>query len=132
MNRFFWICIGGAAGTGARYLLGGWTLALLGTSFPFGTLTVNLIGSFLIGIIMQVSLTTKLISPLLRLTLTTGFMGGFTTYSTFNYETVGYLREGAVHIGLLNLGVMTAACLAGGFLGVALAQWWISSGIATS
>jgi len=64
MTRLFWICLGGAAGTGARYPLGGWGLALLGASFPFGTLAVNLIGFFLIGIIMQVSLTTKLISPL--------------------------------------------------------------------
>jgi len=125
MGRLFWICVGGAAGTAARYLLGGWLIALLGTSFPYGTLAVNLIGSFLIGSIMHVSLTTDLISPMLRLALTTGFMGGFTTYSTFNYETVRYLREGALYMGLLNFGVMSLACLIGGFLGVALAQSWV-------
>ncbi len=130
MSRFLWICLGGAAGTGARYLLGGWLLAALGASFPYGTLAVNLIGSFLIGVIMQVSFTTRLIAPALRLALTTGFMGGFTTYSTFNYETVRYFREGGLYMGFLNLTVMITACLVGGFLGVILAQWWVSAGIA--
>ncbi len=132
MSRFFWISLGGAAGTGARYLLGGWLMAALGTSFPYGTLAVNLIGSFLIGIVMELSLSTSLIGPTLRLALTTGFMGGFTTYSTFNYESVRYFREGAVHMGLLNVGVMATACLTAGFLGVILAQWWLSMGVAGS
>jgi len=125
MSRFFWICVGGAAGTAARYLLGGWLLGLLGTAFPYGTLAVNLIGSFLVGAIMHVSLATDVIGPTLRLALTTGFLGGFTTYSAFNYETVHYLRDGAVFLGLLNFGVMSVACLLGGFLGVALAQAWV-------
>jgi fluoride exporter len=125
MTRFFWICLGGAAGTAARYLLGGWLLGLLGTSFPYGTLAVNLLGSFLVGAVMHVSLATELIGPTLRLALTTGFLGGFTTYSTFNYETVRYLREGALYLGLVNFGVMSLACLVGGFLGVALAQAWV-------
>ncbi|HET9209989.1 MAG TPA: CrcB family protein, partial [Thermoanaerobaculia bacterium] len=88
MARFLWICLGGAAGTGARYLLSGWLLRAAGPGFPWGTLAVNVIGSFLLGLILQVSLTTTLISPTLRLALTTGVMGGFTTYSTFNYETL--------------------------------------------
>ena len=125
MSRIFWICVGGAAGTAARYLLGGWLIGLLGTSFPYGTLAVNLIGSFFVGAVMHVSLATDLIGPALRLALTTGFLGGFTTYSSFNYETVRYLREGAVYLGLLNFGVMSLACLAGGFLGVTLAQAWV-------
>lgn len=54
MNRFFWICLGGAAGTGARYLISGWALTVFGVSFPWGTLAVNVIGSFLIGAIMHV------------------------------------------------------------------------------
>lgn len=132
MTRVFWICVGGAAGTGARYLLTGWVPALLGTAFPYGTLAVNLIGSFLVGIVMQLSLTTRLIAPTLRLTLTTGFLGGFTTYSTFNYETIRYLREGSLYMGILNLGAMTVACLIGGFLGVVLTQWFVAGGLAGS
>ena len=124
MARFFWICLGGAVGTATRYLFTGWLPGLLGIAFPYGTLAVNLVGSFLVGLVMEVALTTSLIGPTLRLALTTGFLGGLTTYSTFNYETVGYLREGAIHMGLMNLGVMTAACLIGGFAGIRLGHWW--------
>ena len=112
----------GAAGTAARYFLGGWLLGLLGTAFTYGTLAVNVLGSILVGGVMHVSLATDLIGPTLRLALTTGFLGGFTTYSAFNYETVHYLREGAFYLGFLNFGLMSLACLAGGFLGVTLAQ----------
>jgi CrcB protein len=118
MGRFFWICLGGAAGTGARYLLGGWALQVLGTSFPWGTLAVNVIGSFLIGALMHVSLTTQLISPTLRLALTTGVMGGFTTYSAFNYETLRYLQDGARLYALANIVLMLVGCLAAGAAGL--------------
>ena len=95
ISRFLWICAGGAVGTGVRYLLSGWTLLLLGTAFPWGTLAVNVLGSFLVSALMHVALATKMIPPTLRLALTSGVLGGFTTYSTFNYETLEYLREGA-------------------------------------
>lgn len=95
VTRFVLVCLGGGFGTGARYLVSGWALALLGPDFPYGTLAVNVIGSLLLGIIMHFGLTTNLLSPTLRLTLATGVMGGFTTYSTFNYETLRYLQEGA-------------------------------------
>jgi CrcB protein len=127
MTRFFWICLGGAAGTGARYLLSGWALALLGTAFPWGTLAVNLTGSFFIGGIMHVALTTKIIGPTLRLALTSGVLGGFTTYSTFNYETLQYLREGNWGFGLANVGLTVLLCLAAGVAGLAVARWVLGS-----
>ena len=95
MYRFLLICLGGAIGTGARYLIALEVPGILGTGFPYATLTVNVVGSFLLGAIMHIGLTTNLMSPELRLMLTTGIMGGFTMYSTFNYETIEYLREGA-------------------------------------
>jgi CrcB protein len=119
MSRFLWICAGGAAGTGARYLLSGWALAALGPSFPYGTLAVNLIGSFCVGLLMQVGIATPLLSPTARLTLTTGVMGGFTTYSTFNYETIRYAQDGSWVLALANIGATLAGCLAAGLLGVA-------------
>jgi CrcB protein len=118
MARFLWICLGGAAGTGARYLLSGWLLRAAGPGFPWGTLAVNVIGSFLLGLIMQVSLTTGLISPALRLALTTGVMGGFTTYSTFNYETLQYLQQNDWLAACANVAVTLLVCLAAGALGV--------------
>jgi CrcB protein len=123
MSRFLWICLGGAVGTGARYLLSGWALKRFGTSFPYGTLVVNVFGCFLIGALMHLALSSPLISPTLRLVLVVGVMGGFTTYSSFNYETIHYLREGALLLGLLNVLIMVAACLAFGFAGLASGRW---------
>lgn len=123
MSRFLWICAGGAAGTGARYLLSGWALSLFGTSFAYGTFAVNFVGSFLVGILMQVGLATSLMSPTLRLALTTGVMGGFTTYSTFNYETIRYVQEGSWTLALANISITVVSCLAAGFAGVAAGRW---------
>jgi CrcB protein len=118
MTRFLLICLGGAVGTGARYLLSGWLARAAGPSFPFGTLAVNVLGSFLLGLLMQVALTTELVPPTLRLALTTGLLGGFTTYSTFNYETLALLEEGAWLLGGLNLAATAGLCLLFGALGV--------------
>jgi len=118
MARFLWICLGGAAGTGARYLLSGWLLRVAGPGFPWGTLAVNVIGSFLLGLIMQVALATDLMPLTVRLALTTGVMGGFTTYSTFNYETLQFFQRDEWLLGLANLGGTVVACLAAGVLGV--------------
>jgi fluoride exporter len=122
VSRFLWICAAGALGTGARYLLSGWALALLGAGFPYGTLAVNVAGSFLIGLVMQVGLATPLLSPTLRMTLTTGFIGGFTTYSTFNYETIRYVQDGAWKLAVGNVVITLATCLAAGFAGIALGR----------
>ncbi len=118
MARFLWICLGGALGTGARYLLSGWLAEAWGPGFPVGTLAVNVIGSFLLGLIMQVALTTELIPPTLRLFLSTGIMGGFTTYSTFNYETLRFFQSSAWGLGALNLAVTVLSCLGAGLLGL--------------
>jgi CrcB protein len=123
LGRFFWICAGGAAGTGARYLLSGWALATLGPAFPWGTLVVNLMGSFCVGLLMQVGVSTPLLSPGTRLSLTTGVMGGFTTYSTFNYETIRYVQDGSFALAIANVGVTVAGCFVAGLLGVAVGRW---------
>ncbi|MEW6776322.1 MAG: fluoride efflux transporter CrcB [Bdellovibrionota bacterium] len=122
MERLFWICLGGAAGTAARYFVSGWALKSLGPAFPYGTLAVNVVGSFLLAAIMHVGLATDFLSPTLRLALTTGVMGGFTTYSTFSYETMKYLQEGAWYLAATNVLVTVFACLAACFLGMAGAR----------
>lgn len=118
MSRFLWICLGGAAGTGARYVLSGWLLRVAGPGFPWGTLAANVLGSFLLGLIAQVAFATDLIPPTLRLALTTGLMGGFTTYSTFNYETLQYLQQDEWLLAAANLGVTVVSCLVAGSLGL--------------
>lgn len=120
--RFLLVCAGGAIGTGCRYLIALWAPAALGTSFPAGTLIVNLAGSFLMGFLMQVGSTTELLSTNVRLALTTGLLGGFTTYSAFNYETTSYVRAGAWPYGALYVLATVLGCFAAGFGGLALAQ----------
>jgi CrcB protein len=127
VRNFFLICLGGAIGTGARYLIATFAPQVLGTAFPYATLTVNVVGSFLLGAIMHVGLATNLMSPALRLVLATGVMGGFTTYSTFNYETMEYLREGAFGLAGLNVAVTLLLCLLAGALGLASARWLVGS-----
>ncbi len=125
MSRFLWICLGGAVGTGARYLLTLGAFLAFGSAFPWGTLAVNVIGSFLLSMILHVALTTAWIAPTLRLVLTTGVMGGFTTYSTFNAETLAYLRDGAWGFALLNISSTVFLCLAAGVAGLALARAFV-------
>ena len=120
--RLFLVCLGGAIGTAARYFTALWAAARFGTAFPVGTFIVNVAGSFLIALIMHLSTATEWISPDLRVMLTTGVMGGFTTYSTFNYETTSSFREGAWMIGMANIGATVAACLVAGFAGLAVGR----------
>lgn len=120
--RLLLVCAGGAVGSGARYLTALWAASALGPAFPFGTLIVNVAGSFLIAFIMHVGSATELLSPDMRVMLTTGVMGGFTTYSTFNYETTGYFREGAWMLGTVNIGVTVIGCLAAGMAGLMLGR----------
>lgn len=127
MARFLWICAGGAVGTGARYLASIWAARLLGPAFPYGTLAVNVGGSFLLGAIMHLGLVTQTLPPTLRLVLATGVMGGFTTYSTFNYETMQYFQEGAWAMGALNITATLVLCLVAGALGLAGARWLVGS-----
>jgi CrcB protein len=118
MARFLLVCAAGAFGTGARYLFGGWAQRVLGTGFPYGTLIINAVGSFFIVIIMHLGINRGVISPDLRVVLTTGMMGGFTTYSTFNYETIRLLQDGAIGLGALNIAATVVVCLLAGGLGV--------------
>jgi CrcB protein len=94
MSKLLLVCAGGALGSGARYLVGIWTGAAWGTGFPWGTLTVNLVGSFLISTIMVLGLQVGAIGPDMRVFLAVGVMGGFTTYSSFNYETLALAQRG--------------------------------------
>lgn len=119
MGSLLWVCLGGAAGSGMRWLVAGWVQRAAGAVFPWGTLSVNLLGSFVLGLIMHMSLTTDMMSPTARLALTTGAMGGFTTYSTFSYETLELVRSGALGLAATNVAVTVAACLVASFLGLA-------------
>jgi len=120
--RFLLICLGGAVGTGARYGVGGLCARWLGADFPYGTLVVNVLGSFLIGFIQQVGLTTLAIPDTARLVLTIGVMGGFTTYSSFSYETLRLVEEGSWLQAAINVVATTGLCLGVCALGLTLGR----------
>ncbi len=122
MTRALLIALAGALGTLSRYGIGLWAGRTLGTSFPYGTLIVNVVGCFLIAAITHVAISTDLISPTTRLALTTGFMGGLTTYSSFNLETTTFLQNRAWYSALLNFGLTTVACFVAGLLGFVVAR----------
>jgi fluoride exporter len=121
MERFLWICLAGAAGTGTRYLIALWAAQRFGSSFPFGTLIVNLVGCFAIAAVMHAA-GTLLWSPTVRSAITIGFIGGLTTYSSFNYETTRLMEEGATGAAIFNGVATIVGAFVAGWLGVVCAR----------
>lgn len=117
--RFLWVCLAGALGTGTRYAVGLWATQRFSSAFPIATLIVNLVGCFLIAVVVQASLMmSTVVTPNLRVVLTTGFMGGLTTYSAFNFETTGMWLSGNRRWALLNFGLTSIGCVVAGLLGL--------------
>ena len=117
-----YVALGSAVGGVSRYLLGGLIQRLLDTTFPAGTLLVNISGSFLLGAILRYAIETPTLSPEVRALLTIGFCGGYTTFSTFSYETVALLEDGEWTRAGLYVGASVLLSLVGVFLGFALAR----------
>ena len=101
-------CAGGGL---MRYYLSGGGYNLLGRAFPYGTFAVNIIGAYMIGLIMELGLRSTLIPDTLRLGLTVGFLGGLTTFSTFSYETFSLLEDGQFMVAFVNVLASVAVCL---------------------
>jgi CrcB protein len=120
-----WIFIAGGAGSVARYLIGRWAFERFGGSFPVGTIGVNLIGCFALGAAMHV-VTAWSPSPELRAAIVIGFLGGFTTYSSFNQETMALLTSGSPGAAAVNVLVTLAGGLAAGWLGLVAARQVVS------
>ena len=99
-----------------------WMVRAAGTGFPYGTLLVNVTGSFLLGLLMQLSLSTQIVSTDMRLLLGTGILGGFTTYSAFNYETLALLRGNTWGLAIVNVATTLIGCLVAGALGSVIAR----------
>jgi CrcB protein len=116
------ICLGGAIGTGLRYLTAIIAAKWFGAEFPYGTLIVNLAGAFVIGFVQQVGTDVLFVPDDVRLFLTTGMMGGLTTYSTFSYETVRLMEFGSWHHAWINIFVTTTICLFLCFLGITVGR----------
>lgn len=119
---WLFVTIGGAAGALARYWLSGWVQGAFAGVFPLGTLVVNVSGSFLLGFGMQ-SMEALPVSAAMRTMLTIGFLGAFTTFSTFSYETVALLRNGDWSRALLYAGLSLALGLIAIVMGVGAASF---------
>jgi CrcB protein len=118
----WYIAVGSAIGGMSRYVIGGLVQRLLDTTFPAGTLLINVTGSFLLGAILRYGVETTTLTPELRAFLTVGFCGGYTTFSTFSYEAVALLEDGEWGRAGVYIGLSLLLSLVAVFLGFALAR----------
>jgi CrcB protein len=118
----WYIAAGSALGGMSRYLLGGVIQRAGGAGFPLGTLVINLTGSFLLGLFLRYAVDTPTLTPEWRAFLTVGFCGGYTTFSTFSYETVALLEDGQWGRAAAYVGLSLGLALIGVLLGFATAR----------
>ena len=120
--RYLLVALGGGAGSLARYLAASAVTTRFGARFPLGTLAVNVTGSFLIGLLMTWFTERYAADPALRLLLVVGFLGGYTTFSAFEWETYSTVRAGGGWFGLLNVAGSVVLGYAAVWLGAVLAR----------
>ena len=103
MEKFLIISLGAIFGANARYWLGTWAAEKIGTGFPYGTLIINVTGSLALGLFMTLITDRFILDPRWRLLIAVGFLGAYTTFSTYTYESVNLILTGQVWTGLINL-----------------------------
>jgi CrcB protein len=118
-----WVGIGGFLGANARYFLGGWIASRLGAAFPYGTFVINITGSFILGFFLAFAQERIWVNPSARLLFAVGFVGAYTTFSTFEYESVRLLQDGELLLGLSYIiGSVIAGAIAA-VAGIVLGNW---------
>jgi CrcB protein len=123
LKNYLIVFIGGGIGAGLRYWLTGIIPRYAGTDFPYGIFAVNIIGCFFIGVIMSSMEERFLISPALRVFLTIGILGGFTTFSTFSYETISLLRDAELLKASVYIIGSVVLCLFGTYAGSTIGKF---------
>jgi CrcB protein len=119
METFLIISLGAILGANARYWLGGWAAERFGTTFPYGTLIINVTGSLILGFFITLVTDRFMTDPRWRLLVAIGFLGAYTTFSTYTYESVNLILSGQVWMGLLDLfgsSILGAAAVTAGIL----------------
>ncbi len=117
------VAIGGGIGSVTRYLVGGWFANRFGPAFPYGTFVINVTGSFIIGLFLAFAQERVSLSPYWRLFFAVGFLGGYTTFSSFEYESIRLLQDGEMLLGAV---YMIGSVVAGGIAaisGITLGSW---------
>ena len=122
MNRYLLIALGGALGSLLRYFIGSTMAGRFGIRFPFGTLVVNIIACFMIGLTLEFLNHHAGVSPAWRFLIPIGFIGGFSTFSTFEWETWVSFTNGAFWIGIVYVAVSVVAGLIAVAAGAAAAR----------
>lgn len=121
--NWLWVAGGGALGSALRYGLALGVQRRLGAGWPFGTLAVNLLGSFLVGWAFHLLVSREILAEGPRLFIVAGLLGGFTTFSAFSLETLRLLQEGAWPLAALYVAISTAGGLLAAWAGFQLASW---------
>jgi fluoride exporter len=116
------ISVGAIFGANARYFMSRYAAKLLGPTFPYGTLMINVIGSVIVGFFMIWTTERVLVDPRWRLLVVVGFCGAFTTFSSYAYESMAYFEQGQWHLMLTNIFSNNILCLVGALAGMALAR----------
>jgi CrcB protein len=122
LNRFVVIGLGAALGANARYFVGQWAGGRFGPGFPYGTFLVNVTGSLILGFVVTLALGRFTISPETRLFLAVGFLGSYTTFSSYAVESLTLIQNGSLWAGLLNIAGNNLVGLVCALLGVYFAR----------
>jgi fluoride exporter len=122
MSKIVWLAVAGVCGTLARYALSGWVQRTIGIWFPWGTFAVNLIGCVLFGLIWSLAEQRAVISSEARTVILIGFLGAFTTFSSFAFETTQLIRDGQWMTAGVNVAGQNILGIAGLFCGLALGK----------
>jgi len=122
LRLLLFVGLAGFAGAVSRYLVGGWVHRFVPATFPYGTLTVNVLGSLLLGAVFELATVRTGLAPEVRLIVGVGFLGAFTTFSSFSLETMNLMREGSYALAGLNVGSNVVLCLVAVWLGIVLVR----------
>lgn len=127
MNHLFAVAIGGAIGASGRYLLNAQMLRLLGPAFPWGILTINVVGSLAMGFVAGAFALKYDLSPEMRSFLTTGILGGFTTFSAFSLDAANMIERGDIGLAGLYMAGSVAGAVGALFVGLWIARMLFSA-----
>ncbi len=122
LKPYLWISLGAVTGASARYVVSRWVARLINADFPYGTLLINITGSFLLGLFLIWTTERVLADPRWRLIIAIGFCGSYTTFSSYAFETIAYFEQGHWMLFIGNILANNLLCLAAVIGGAALAR----------